>query len=215
MPTKARGASARVPDAPVVFEDFIVDDPGPNDVVVRILASGVCHTDLGLKTGTYGTDGFPFLLGHEGAGVVEEVGTAPPCQDLSVHRQPAPHSTRPPDDSLPCGPTMRRGNPRLRRVNRTRREPRRHHGCGRPGQRVLASRGHFRSPVLDHVDLARRHGSQRDFRGRAGFIRHTGDGHSRAHVRLRRNVSLPLHDTLHEFLVGYGGFGNDQLTSPC
>jgi S-(hydroxymethyl)mycothiol dehydrogenase len=76
MPTKARGAIARVPDAPVVFEDFIVDDPGPNDVVVRILASGVCHTDLGLKTGTYGTDGFPFLLGHEGAGVVEEVGTA-------------------------------------------------------------------------------------------------------------------------------------------
>ena len=76
MPTQARGAIARIPDAPVVIEDFVLDDPGPNDVVVKILASGVCHTDLGLKTGTYGTDGFPFLLGHEGAGVVQEVGSA-------------------------------------------------------------------------------------------------------------------------------------------
>lgn len=76
MPIQARGAIARIPAAPVSIEDFFLDDPGPRDVVVRILASGVCHTDLGLKTGTYGTDGFPFLLGHEGAGVVEQVGTA-------------------------------------------------------------------------------------------------------------------------------------------
>ena len=41
---------------------------------MRILASGVCHTDLGVKRGTYGTGGFPFLLGHEGAGVIEAVG---------------------------------------------------------------------------------------------------------------------------------------------
>ncbi len=75
MSRTARGAIARVPGEPVVFEDFTLDDPGENDVVVKILASGVCHTDLGLKTGTYGTDGFPFLLGHEGAGVVEEVGS--------------------------------------------------------------------------------------------------------------------------------------------
>lgn len=75
MPTKARGALARVPGNPVVIEDFMIDDPGPNDVLVRILASGVCHTDLGIKSGTYGTDGFPFLLGHEGAGVVQAVGS--------------------------------------------------------------------------------------------------------------------------------------------
>ncbi len=74
MPTKACGAVARVPDDPVVIEDFMVDDPGPRDVLVRILASGVCHTDFGLKSGTYGTDGFPFMLGHEGAGVVQAVG---------------------------------------------------------------------------------------------------------------------------------------------
>ena len=74
MITKARGVIARIPGAPALVEDFTIDDPGPNEVLVKILASGVCHTDLGIKTGTYGTDGFPFLLGHEGHGVVEKVG---------------------------------------------------------------------------------------------------------------------------------------------
>jgi S-(hydroxymethyl)mycothiol dehydrogenase len=74
MPTIARGAIARTPGAPVSIEEFTIDDPGPNEVLVRMLASGVCHTDLGVKSGTYGTDGFPFLLGHEGAGVIEAVG---------------------------------------------------------------------------------------------------------------------------------------------
>src|SRR6478672_6976441 len=74
MPTRARGAIARVPGTPASNEEFTIDDPGPNEVLVRILASGVCHTDLGFKSGTYGTDGFPFLLGHEGAGVIESVG---------------------------------------------------------------------------------------------------------------------------------------------
>lgn len=74
MPTKARGAIARTPGAPVSLEEFMIDDPGPNEVLVRILASGVCHTDLGVKMGVYGTSGYPFLLGHEGAGIVEAVG---------------------------------------------------------------------------------------------------------------------------------------------
>ena len=74
MPTTARGAIARTPGAPVSIEEFTIGDPGPNEVLVRILASGVCHTDLGVKSGTYGTDGFPFLLGHEGAGIIEAVG---------------------------------------------------------------------------------------------------------------------------------------------
>jgi len=74
MPTTARGAIARVPGEAVSIEEFTIDDPGPNEILVRILASGVCHTDLGVKSGTYGTEGFPFLLGHEGAGIVEAVG---------------------------------------------------------------------------------------------------------------------------------------------
>ena len=74
MGITARGAIARTPGAPVSIEEFAIDDPGPNEVLVRILASGVCHTDLGVKSGAYGTDGFPFLMGHEGAGIIESVG---------------------------------------------------------------------------------------------------------------------------------------------
>ncbi len=75
MAVTARGVIARTPGAPAAVEEFTIDDPGPNEVLVRLLASGVCHTDLGVKEGTYGTEGFPFLLGHEGAGVVEAVGS--------------------------------------------------------------------------------------------------------------------------------------------
>ncbi len=74
MPTTARGVIARTPGAPARVEEFTIGDPGPNEVLVRILASGVCHTDLGVKQGTYGSSGFPFLLGHEGCGIVEAVG---------------------------------------------------------------------------------------------------------------------------------------------
>ena len=74
MTITAHGAIARTPGAPVEIEEFTIDEPGPNEVLVRIQASGVCHTDLGVKSGTYGTSGFPFLLGHEGAGIIEAVG---------------------------------------------------------------------------------------------------------------------------------------------
>ncbi|MEZ4683823.1 MAG: alcohol dehydrogenase catalytic domain-containing protein [Caldilineaceae bacterium] len=69
MGITARGAIARTPGAPVSIEEFTIDDPGQNEILVRILASGVCHTDLGFKMGTYGSDGYPFILGHEGAGL--------------------------------------------------------------------------------------------------------------------------------------------------
>ena len=74
MPIKARGAISRAPGGPVSIEEFSIDDPGQDEVLVRILASGVCHTDLGVKDGVYGSSGYPFLLGHEGAGVIEAVG---------------------------------------------------------------------------------------------------------------------------------------------
>jgi S-(hydroxymethyl)mycothiol dehydrogenase len=70
----ARGVIARQPGEPGVVEEFTIDPPGPGEALVRILASGVCHTDLSAKNGVFGTEGFPFLLGHEGAAVVEQVG---------------------------------------------------------------------------------------------------------------------------------------------
>jgi S-(hydroxymethyl)mycothiol dehydrogenase len=71
---KARGVIAREPGKPGVVEEFTIDPPGPGEALVRILASGVCHTDLSAKNGVFGTSGFPFLLGHEGAGIVEQLG---------------------------------------------------------------------------------------------------------------------------------------------
>jgi S-(hydroxymethyl)mycothiol dehydrogenase len=59
--------------APVSLETILVPDPGPGEAVVRIQACGVCHTDLHYREGGI-NDEFPFLLGHEAAGVVESVG---------------------------------------------------------------------------------------------------------------------------------------------
>src|SRR6187455_107851 len=71
---KAKGVIARKPHEPGVVEEFNVPAPGPGEARVKILASGVCHTDLSAKNGVFGTSGFPFLLGHEGSGIVERVG---------------------------------------------------------------------------------------------------------------------------------------------
>lgn len=57
-------------------EEITLDPPGPDEVVVRVQACGVCHSDLHVvETGGWGLK-FPILLGHEGAGVVEAVGEA-------------------------------------------------------------------------------------------------------------------------------------------
>ena len=70
----ARGAVAREVGKPSRIEAFVVPPPGPGEARIQILASGVCHTDLSVRNGVFGTAGFPFLLGHEGAGIVESVG---------------------------------------------------------------------------------------------------------------------------------------------
>ena len=64
---------ARSKGAPVGVETINVPDPGPGEAVVRIQACGVCHTDLHYREGGI-NDEFPFLLGHEAAGIVESVG---------------------------------------------------------------------------------------------------------------------------------------------
>ena len=73
MPREAQGVIAAGKGEPVRLETVIVPDPGPGEVLVRVQASGVCHTDLHYREGAI-TDDFPFLLGHEAAGIVEEIG---------------------------------------------------------------------------------------------------------------------------------------------
>ncbi len=73
MPQEVRGVIARAKGEPVSVETIIVPDPGPGEAVVAIQACGVCHTDLHYREGGI-NDEFPFLLGHEAAGLVESVG---------------------------------------------------------------------------------------------------------------------------------------------
>jgi S-(hydroxymethyl)mycothiol dehydrogenase len=64
---------ARGKGQPVELTTIIVPDPGPGEVVVKVQTCGVCHTDLHYREGGINND-FPFLLGHEAAGIVESVG---------------------------------------------------------------------------------------------------------------------------------------------
>ena len=73
MPYAVKGVIARSKGAPVELVDIVVPDPGPGEAVVDVQACGVCHTDLHYREGGI-NDEFPFLLGHEAAGVVSAVG---------------------------------------------------------------------------------------------------------------------------------------------
>jgi S-(hydroxymethyl)mycothiol dehydrogenase len=101
-----RGVVYASPEDSLAVEELTVDPPGPREVLVRILACGLCHSDLHVvETKGWGMR-FPILLGHEGAGIVEEVGrdvtSAAPGDRVVVAWR------------APCGecPQCRRGDPR-------------------------------------------------------------------------------------------------------
>ena len=73
MPQTVQGVVSMAVGEPVTITDVVIPDPGPGEAVVAIQACGVCHTDLHYREGGI-NDEFPFLLGHEAAGVVESVG---------------------------------------------------------------------------------------------------------------------------------------------
>ena len=73
MPQTVRGVVSMAVGEPVEITEIVIPDPGPGEAVVAIQACGVCHTDLHYREGGI-NDEFPFLLGHEAAGLVESVG---------------------------------------------------------------------------------------------------------------------------------------------
>ncbi|MCU1495092.1 MAG: S-(hydroxymethyl)mycothiol dehydrogenase [Acidimicrobiaceae bacterium] len=73
MTAEVKGVIARAKGEPVTIETILVPDAGPGEAVVSVQACGVCHTDLHYREGGI-SDEFPFLLGHEAAGIVEQVG---------------------------------------------------------------------------------------------------------------------------------------------
>ena len=71
MADSVQGVIAREKGAPVEVATILVPDPGPGEALVHVQACGVCHTDLHYKQGGIGDD-FPYFLGHEAAGVVDD-----------------------------------------------------------------------------------------------------------------------------------------------
>ena len=71
---RIRAAVLHRPGQPLAVEEVELDPPKAGEVLVRVAAAGVCHSDVRYADGELGTDYWPVILGHEGAGVVEEVG---------------------------------------------------------------------------------------------------------------------------------------------
>lgn len=81
MQMKSKAVVFRADGVTVHVEDIVVDPPGPNEVMIRLAACGVCHSDLSVTNGTLPLQP-PVILGHEGAGVVTQVGAG--VTDLKV-----------------------------------------------------------------------------------------------------------------------------------
>jgi S-(hydroxymethyl)glutathione dehydrogenase/alcohol dehydrogenase len=93
-PATVTAAVLERPGEPLAIEELRLDPPGPGEVRVRMLASGVCHSDLHMVDGEWG-DTAPIVLGHEGCGVVEAVGPGV--------TEPAPGTMVVLDWFAPCG----------------------------------------------------------------------------------------------------------------
>src|SRR5580698_10530630 len=121
-----RAAVLREVGKPLQIEDVQVRKPGPREVLIRTAAAGVCHSDLHFIEGSYPAQ-MPAVLGHEDAGVVEEVGDdvrpvnvgnheitclsvfCGHCEDcltghMSLCRSPEVRQTETPRLSQPTGP---------------------------------------------------------------------------------------------------------------
>ena len=97
---------------PLAIEELELDPPGPGEVLVRIKAAGLCHSDLSVINGDRPRP-MPMALGHEAAGIVEEVG--PGVADLArgdhvvlrVRARPAAIAARAPRAGRPCASRAR------------------------------------------------------------------------------------------------------------
>ena len=106
MPYEAQAAVLNDAGRDVELEDLTVDDPGPGEVLIKLAASGVCHTDLTVKNLNGNGMAFPIVLGHEGAGHIEAVGEG--VTGLEVG-DPVVIAYRAPCEQCPA---CRRGDPR-------------------------------------------------------------------------------------------------------
>ena len=106
MAIQGRACILNNPGEPAVVEEIEVDSPGPSEVLIKLVASGVCHTDLTVKMLNGNGMAFPIVLGHEGAGIVKEVGEG--VTDLAPG-DPVVIAYRAPCEQCPA---CKRGDPR-------------------------------------------------------------------------------------------------------
>lgn len=69
----SEAAVVRSRGGPILFEEVTIDEPRPDELIVRVIACGICHTDIAVRDGKWAPC-FPRVLGHEGAGIVGKVG---------------------------------------------------------------------------------------------------------------------------------------------
>ncbi|MBS1724348.1 MAG: Zn-dependent alcohol dehydrogenase [Armatimonadetes bacterium] len=106
MSAEGRACILEEPGAPAVVRDVTIEAPGPSEVLIKLVASGVCHTDLTVKMLKGNGMAFPIVLGHEGAGIIEQVGEG--VKDLAPG-DPVVIAYRAPCEQCPA---CRRGDPR-------------------------------------------------------------------------------------------------------
>ena len=82
---KVRAAVAVAAGEPLVIDEIDLEGPGPGECLVRLAATGVCHTDAFTLSGDDPEGLFPAVLGHEGAGVVEELGSGVTSLEVGDH----------------------------------------------------------------------------------------------------------------------------------
>jgi aryl-alcohol dehydrogenase len=70
-----KAAVIEAKDGPFIFRDIQVDEPRAVEIVVRVIATGICQTDAHVRSQGYESP-LPIALGHEGAGIVERVGAS-------------------------------------------------------------------------------------------------------------------------------------------
>ena len=98
---KTRAAVAFAPKQPLEIVEVDLEGPKAGEVLVEIMATGICHTDAYTLDGLDSEGLFPSILGHEGAGIVREVGAGVTSVEAGRPCHPALHARMPPVQKLP------------------------------------------------------------------------------------------------------------------
>ena len=149
---ETRAAVAWEAGKPLTVETVRLEGPRAGEVLVEVMATGVCHTDAYTLSGLDSEGKFPAILGHEGAGIVREVGAGVTTPQGGRPRDPALHARMPAVQILPVAPHQP-----------VHRDPG-HPGPGPDARRhqPLPVRGRHGVPLHGLLDLRQLHGAAGD-----------------------------------------------------